>query len=191
MTHWLMMGFNESVGYNAEDVAYSASFLTKKERSEANIVEVKQRIKDYGLKGVVDLFNRKTIYNFNDATFSWSGEGHFFMSENSKNNILASFLKRLYYPQCQSKLRLIYNLILQSVWYGLFCLILVSFIIKKNKKTYVLIVSLLGLILFETLFEARARYIYIYAPLFILIASLGAQKIEMIFKTFLIKISNY
>ena len=37
----------------------------------------------------------------------------------------------------------------------------------------VLYLSIIGLFLFEMLFEARARYLYTYIPLFIMIGSMG------------------
>ena len=40
----------------------------------------------------------------------------------------------------------------------------------------VLMVSIIGLTLFEILFEARARYLYTYVPLFILIALKGMDE---------------
>ena len=41
----------------------------------------------------------------------------------------------------------------------------------------IVMLSLIGLTVFELLFEARARYLYTYAPLYILLASAGTQKI--------------
>jgi len=35
--------------------------------------------------------------------------------------------------------------------------------------------ALIGLTIFELLFEARARYLYCYVPLYILLASVGAD----------------
>jgi len=38
--------------------------------------------------------------------------------------------------------------------------------------------SIVGLTLFEVLFEARARYLYTYAPVFCILASSGIEKLE-------------
>ena len=41
----------------------------------------------------------------------------------------------------------------------------------------VLLLSLIGLIVFETIFEARARYLYIYVPVFCIAAVMGLDKL--------------
>ena len=43
----------------------------------------------------------------------------------------------------------------------------------RKMISIVLYLSLLGLFLFEMLFEARARYLYTYVPLFIMIGTMG------------------
>ena len=53
--------------------------------------------------------------------------------------------------------------------------------IKKNqldKRIVVLMMSLVGLTIFEMLFEARARYLYIYAPIFITLSIIGLKNIK-------------
>ena len=48
---------------------------------------------------------------------------------------------------------------------------------EKDPLLAIVMLSLIGLTVFELLFEARARYLYTYAPLYILLASAGTQKI--------------
>ena len=44
---------------------------------------------------------------------------------------------------------------------------------SKNKYFCTIMLSILGLTIFELLFEARARYLFTYAPLYIILAVLG------------------
>lgn len=37
--------------------------------------------------------------------------------------------------------------------------------------------AIIGLTIFELIFEARARYLYTYVPLYIILAAAGVQKI--------------
>jgi len=51
-------------------------------------------------------------------------------------------------------------------------------LIKKeyiDSKIAILMLSILGLTAFELLFEARARYLYIYAPVYISLSMLGLK----------------
>lgn len=43
---------------------------------------------------------------------------------------------------------------------------------NRQKLIVLLLLSLVGIILFELLFEARARYLIVYAPIFVVVATL-------------------
>ena len=42
--------------------------------------------------------------------------------------------------------------------------------------------AVIGLTLFELLFEARARYIYIYVPIYCILASIGFENIKNVIR---------
>ena len=47
-----------------------------------------------------------------------------------------------------------------------------------NQKIYsVIFLAIIGLTAFELLFEARARYLYTYVPVYCILAGIGAKKI--------------
>lgn len=50
LTHWIMMGLNEKSdgGYMQEDVAYTATFETRKERTEENVRVILARLRCFG-----------------------------------------------------------------------------------------------------------------------------------------------
>ena len=48
-------------------------------------------------------------------------------------------------------------------------------IFRKEKEVAVIMLSVIGLTVFELLFEARARYLYTYTPFYILLAAIGIQ----------------
>ena len=49
---------------------------------------------------------------------------------------------------------------------------------NENKEVVILLwITLIGVFLFESLFESRARYIYTYSPLFIVLSVIGLQTI--------------
>lgn len=47
---------------------------------------------------------------------------------------------------------------------------------EKNKENFVIVLSLVGIVIFTFLFEARARYLILYVPFFVIAAMLGINK---------------
>ena len=78
-----------------------------------------------------------------------------------------------------------FKYITQGAWlFVLFCLSLNGFLKKKylNDNIRVLFLALIGLFIFESIFEARARYLYTYVPIFIVTAMLGLKALIDKFK---------
>lgn len=179
LTHFAMMGLNYDTDgtFYDMDVYYSESFPTVAERQAGNLKVIKQRIAEYGFGKVLNHTARKLLVTYGDGTFAWGNEGGFYYKlHDDKNNVVSPFLKSIYYNN--GKYFKVYSTVLQFVW--IFVLVgltgVVFFFksnIQKNSKVLVLILSLIGLTLFEVLFEARARYLYTYVPCFIILAVLG------------------
>lgn len=171
--HMVMMGLNPENhgGYYNDDVQLSMGIKTKEERTKAQKEVIKQRMADYGFTGFVHHLWKKTLMIYNDGTFAWGYEGGFFDEVFEDKNLLAApFLKKLYYTNGA------YYKVLSTVE-QLFWLTTLAFsagivILKKNRMSMVLGLSLIGIILFIYIFEARARYLILYVPFFIIAASL-------------------
>jgi hypothetical protein len=68
--HWVMMGLQQPFGfYDADDVKYTESFVTKESRTKADLEIIKQRAKNYGIKGLFTLFTRKNVFVWGDGTY--------------------------------------------------------------------------------------------------------------------------
>ena len=182
--HFLMMGFNEAKngGYYVYDVKYTLSYYGVEEKKEAIITRLNERLHQYGPKRVAKIMRKKALTIFNDGTFAWGFEGGFyrevFPTDNPFSLILRSFVYNGEYEIEDGNHYHITKTVQQVVWIS--CLI--SMVIKairikrcdEEDDIYsVLYLSLLGLFLFEMLFEARARYLYTYVPLFIMVGSMG------------------
>lgn len=182
--HFLMMGFNEAKngGYYVYDVKYTLSYYGEEEKKEAIITRLSERLHQYGPKRVAKIMRKKALSIFNDGTFAWGFEGGFyrevFPTDNPFSLILRSFVYNGEYEIEDGNYYHITKTVQQVVWIS--CLI--SMVIKairikrcdEEDDIYsVLYLSLLGLFLFEMLFEARARYLYTYVPLFIMVGSMG------------------
>lgn len=184
IAHFLMMGLNEETQgvYSYDDVLYSGSFDTVQERSKANLTVAKDRLKTMGAD-VFKHLQRKLLVTFNDGTFAWGKEGGFYkFIPKDPNTKAAPFLRSLYYD---SGKRYPYLSLLQHfVWLTVLCFSLASAFLKKNsplkRELAVLWIVLLGFVLYELLFEVRARYVYIFVPVFCTLAAVGLDNAKRI-----------
>lgn len=168
--HYLAMGQNdETLGaYSQQDKDDTIIYGKRNDLSK-----IKNRVLSRNFSQTVSFYSKKTLLNFNDGSFSWGLDGtpSFFYKKSKAPNNFAKFLRQIYYDDGKY-----YDLFLQVqnyIW--LIVLLLCPFIIKKdnNKKEFVIMLSIFGLVLFLTLFEPRTRYMYCYSGIFIIAAVLG------------------
>lgn len=182
ITHYLMMGLNDDCDgvFCMNDVVYSSSFEDVQSRTDANLLVAKERVGEMGILGTAKLMIKKHILNYNDASFSWGHEGGFYLEHNNKTDDTSTFLKRIFYTQDAGGIYfdkfVTYE---QSIW--LIILLGMSFCVLykgKNKHTVALIsLTLIGVSLFLMIFECRARYIYFFTPLFIVMFGVGIKSL--------------
>lgn len=179
LPHFFMMGLNPvDMGiFSASDVDFSASFFTCHERNVANLYEALNRLKEMGGFGLLKLFVRKTLTNYYNGTFAWAAEGTFFSEIfNQKNTPICDFLRSLYYTRDYAsigKYYILWSNFEQMLWITILFFNVFSYSAPKNNAIRVIMLSLLGLTIFELIFEARARYLFIFSPLFIVLALYG------------------
>lgn len=178
--HFFKMGLNTVTdgGYSAKDFYESTGIKNKNERQKNDIAIAKERIRVFGVWGLVKHQIKKTLNNFNDGTFAWGREGSFFFEIFENDSFIAMLTRNLYYDTGQY--RHIFEGITQTLWIVILVLILgtVFYNTNENKEVVILLwITLIGVFLFESLFESRARYIYTYSPLFIVLSVIGLQTI--------------
>ena len=127
----------------------------------------------------------KTRRKFENGTFCWSGEGRFFYELiDEENKPQSDFSRSLYYTGKYSntgKYYVVWSNFVHMIWLTILFFSFFS-ILGNNSKLNIIMLALIALTLFEIIFEARARYIYIYAPLYIIIAMYGLVCIKNIQK---------
>ena len=194
--HYLNMGLNteQDGAFLQADLDRSAKFATKSERDQYNLESAKTRVKSMGISGLARHLAKKMMVLYADGTFAWACEPDFWQTmlpeaENSQSGMRTQhFLRELYYEDGQyyrlfeTAEQLVWMLVLTGCW------ITSAKELAKLKNAenmpmteeelpdhfYLPIaLSLLGLTMFELIFEARARYLYIYAPVFVLMAFLS------------------
>ncbi len=177
MTHFIMMGMNDKMKgvYLQEDVDYTASFRGINKKKNANIKKIKKRIKHYGVLGYLQLLVDKTLINYDDGSFAWGIEGGFYQELTEDNSKLSTILKKIYYNDgiyyhyFETYLQVIWLMILLLCFYSIFKI--------KNYKLLVIHLTIIGITIFLLLFEARARYLFLFSPYYLVLSCLGIIKI--------------
>lgn len=183
--HYLMMGLNkESMGqFSDDDVAFSEQFLTREERNKADLREAGKRIKELGAGKLVKHLSRKLLITYGSGTFAWGREGNFYMEYKREPNLQAAVRLRSLYYSDGSKYWL-FSGAEQILWFMVLMLVYIKIIFgvwnrkREEDPCQVLVLALTGLMLFELLFEARARYLYAYVPVYILAAMSGLKALS-------------
>ena len=184
ITHYAMLGWNpESKGvFTIKDENFSGKYEKLKDREKANLEELKRRITEMGLGGVLNQIARKILTNYNDGTFSGIATFVYIRKEYNIEGInkeLSKFLKNIYYEN--GKYNMLYTQIMQCLWIGILIFNMFSYNDGKSTKISIVILGIIGLFIFEILFEARSRYIFIYVPLYIFLGVIGLRNVLSFF----------
>lgn len=179
MMHYVMMGLNrETTGtYSGDDFFISQSIQDKSERTQKQLAVIRSRLEELGLSGLMDLYAKKILVNFADGTFAWGINGLFFAELIAdKDSVLSPFLKDVLYTFGSRYPA--FSTWLQAIWLALLLGCLLAVWPVKGPQTRcaqqaVLCLAIFGLTVFECIFEAKARYLYTCAPLFLLLGVWG------------------
>ncbi len=179
-THYLMMGMNGTTygGHLPEDVAYSTSFATLAERRQANLQRAWERVTGRNLAENLYFFAVKTYKAFGDGMLA-SNNSYLMEQKTRRDDPLSRFLRSVYYPT--GDLHSLAVTVEQTVWLGLLALCAVALLSRTRRRPAVaaLGLTLFGAGLYLLLFEDWPRYLYLYAPLFIVLAALGLERLRL------------
>jgi len=185
LPHFFMMGLNNETDgiFYGSDVEFSDGFETIKERNSENMRVAVERIKEYGINGLIFHGIKKLLICFNDGTFHFGREGgaQFYLKIlPEKDKIVSPFFRNVFYST--GKYYSINACIKQAAWiFVLFCCLLNIKTMIKNRKfsdeVSILVIAVLGYSLFELLFETRSRYTFSFAPIFIILSVNGIANI--------------
>ena len=187
MAHFLMMGANEERdgAFLSEDVEFSSSFSTRSERNQADLQRAISRYRDFTPGRYGRFLARKLLTVYNDGTFAWGAEGTFLsILYPPVNHRISPLLRSIFYyaysdDQNNGALFPYYALFAQLVWLNILLLSLLSCFVRHpaphQKAFSILALALIGLTAYEILFEARARYLYLYIPVYCVLAASGLE----------------
>lgn len=178
-THFLMMGANPVSGgvWSVSDVEFSDAANTPEERSRANLAEFKNRVMAMDLPQANMFLLKKLLTNFADGTFAWEIEGDFYTQIIGTNEAVLNFYGISPDASLDNNT---FAPLSQVLW--LFVLagcILIVLGRRPLKAETVIAFTLLMLSAFLMLFEARARYLFLYLPFFIILGAMGWNRLRM------------
>ena len=174
-THFVMMGLKDTGGYSPEDEEFTAGFTNIQERETANLDEIKQRIAQYGLFGMLVHLQEKMAYTWSDGTY-------FAPKKLSIDPVFETKLQQWvlpggkYYSSIEGILAAF-----QAAVLALFVFNGVWMLGKKNHEfdlLYVSCIAVTGLAIFLLVWETRSRYLVNYIPMFAIIAAHGIIHID-------------
>lgn len=181
-THWIMMGLNQEArgGYSGEDVEFSSSITDPHERARSNILKAQDRLAEMGVRGYMNFLWLKLNKLCNNGTFDYStSTGDWYdVVYPEKNTCASPFLRSLFYYDGENYP--IYYTTMNILWAMILICCLSASIANfrgNDPIQFWLGVSIIGLFVFELLFEAQARHLYSSIPLFILYGMVGMHRL--------------
>ncbi|MDE7353430.1 MAG: hypothetical protein K2O06_10320 [Acetatifactor sp.] len=180
--HYFLMGLNEETtgSYYSPDIALFGKYETSKSARNAEEWRLAmERLKERGVFGTLYFWLRKMVMTFNDGTFGWGCEVWIqdqYPEELAGNTALTEKLRSIFWPNSAGTGR--YYTFCQLAW--VFCMLGIPgvFLCRKEEreKYAVLVVGFLGVFLYQLLFEARSRYLFVFLPVLIVISVCGMQQ---------------
>lgn len=175
-THYLMLGMNDKTfgGHSPEDVAYTQSFETLQEKQRAQLQMTWKRIADRGLAGNLRFFAIKAYKAYADGSFA--AHSSFLQLEVPKRSDGLSTLMRNFYLKNGSYILPCHTLI-QGLWLGVLTLCaLAAFRCRRHPLLSPVCLTLAGLTAYLLLFEVWPRYLFLYAPFFVILSSMAFHR---------------
>lgn len=177
-SHWLMMTLKNDGSYNNEDYGYINSFKTTQEKDKAAWKMYFKRLDDYGPGRYLIFLNRKQITTWGNGTYN--------ISEFLRTNpVHKTGLRDI--AVNGGKYYSLFTDICQGIHIGIFALMILYLysLVKRRRemktqenRAFAAYVVLLGLYVFFLIWEANARYLIDYIPIFIIAAIPGLKALN-------------
>lgn len=173
-THWIMMGLKGTGGFDDEDTNMTRYLkdigYSNEQIQNEHLRIMKERIEIYELNGLIHHLNDK-------LNFTWS-DGTYFAPEKLKREPLSENSYQTYIFGDDNKAYLYFSQIIHVVTQFLILLSTIKIVKQKSGFESVATISLFGVILFLLIWETRSRYLMVYLPVIIFLASHGFMSLS-------------
>ena len=190
MLHYAMMGLSEKTNgiFDYDDVLISLSADNMEDRRRIQLEEIERRLSAMTAADMMEHLKKKTLTAYADGTFAWGCEGGFYNAQiEDKDDVLSPFLKSVIdieHPRFQYLLTAMHSLWLAVLLGCALCG--AQRLLDREAQGLdgwnVMMLALIGLMIFEWIFEVRARYLYLYAPYFVMLGVYGWWSVLAKFK---------
>lgn len=181
MTHYVMMSLNDNFGvYTDEDYMISQSASNVDERQSVNWNEIKKRFKKKGIAGYFGGLWKRSRQIFGEGNFNWGGEGgpHFINYNFDQHAIL----RNIFYAKGCNYGFYFYGS--QAVWFAVLGLLVLNifrvFKYEIRDEEILVILPIIGVWLFQLMFESRSRYLITFLPFILAEASTVSIEIRRV-----------
>lgn len=160
-THWVMMGLHDRGGYYENDFYATMNSGDYDHKVEFNLNEIKNRISQYGVMGMVKHIAKKVSYTWGDGTYFST----YYLKKTHGGNALKNFIA---YSDG-------YKWYCSAFQCMLLIMLLFSFIsgacAKEQGSELLLKLLVCGVYFFFIIWEARSRYLVNFSPIFIMLSA--------------------
>lgn len=181
--HYLMMGFNQETNgvYSPDDFAFSSGFDNVSDRTAGNLDVWADRVREAGISGVAKLLVEKACLSYGEGAFTWRD---WYFEDVYGQNVLFKWLYGIP-DEDDTPLKLAPDDVVpwayfaQVVWFFVLLGIASSLFARKiPSRITVIAIALFMISVFLLLFECRARYLFLYAPCFVITGMYGWMSIS-------------
>lgn len=177
MIHWITMSFdpiNRYGGFNPDVLAYSQSFTDVESKKEGITQRLKNNLREMSVFDILLQLWRKIMYTWFNGDLS----SFFYTYRHSNPFVFRYFDWTSFAPEegnitgwllLKAAQTLYWLAIVPLMWYEIFL-----GIFKKHKTEWFIVgLSMVGLTGFLLLWEANSRYLYNFAPVMLVLATMG------------------
>ncbi len=164
--HWIMMGLHGNGNYHDPDYQLTLSFPAE-QREEMVWEEIKTRISDMGIPGMLKHLDSKMEFIYGDGSYFATMK---LMRDRKDDSLLDNWL------EWDGSNTIYTSYAYQFLYLLMWICVSISGLLAAMKKTLGLKLlpfstSCLGLMIFEWIWEARSRYLFNFLPITVVIAA--------------------
>ena len=181
--HYVMLGCNQETDgtVSHEDKVSSYGIERKAERTQMQLETIADRLRQMHESGTFfDHLKKKTLVNYADGTFAWEELAYPASVVEEKDGVISPLLRSIIWAD--GSRHSAFAVMLHSIWMGVLALCVLALPAYRESEKHksectlaAMMLALIGITLFETIFEARARYLFIYAPTYLTVGMMGLR----------------
>lgn len=157
-THWVMMGLRGRGNFNSDDFWFTVNSGNYEQKKKANIEEIKKRLSDYGLYGIVEHLAVKLSWTWWDGTYMIG-----YYIKKGSDSMLRNFI-------CHSNAFKVYCTVFHvSLLFSIIYSFISGAFSKRINREILLKIIFCGIYFFLVVWESRSRYLVNFTPIFLMI----------------------